>query len=111
MMGQTGDIDPVTKQFKNIVYMPCNPSNDFFPNIEELPTADVYYFCSPNNPTGAVATKAQLESFVKFAKEKGSIIVFDAAYAPFIRNPGNFSLAFFFWVNLLSICRYSQIYL
>ena len=88
MMGQTGDIDPVSKQFKNIVYMPCNPSNNFFPNIADLPTADVYYFCSPNNPTGAVATKSQLQEFVQFAKEKGSIIVFDAAYAPFIRSPG-----------------------
>eukprot|EP01036_Dinobryon_divergens_P029970 gene29970-39147_t len=87
MMGQTGDIDPVSKQFKNIVYMPCNPSNNFFPNIAELPTADIYYFCSPNNPTGAVATRAQLQEFVQFAKEKGSIIVFDAAYAPFIRSP------------------------
>eukprot|EP00597_Dinobryon_sp_UTEXLB2267_P000897 CAMPEP_0170059528 /NCGR_PEP_ID=MMETSP0019_2-20121128/1775_1 /TAXON_ID=98059 /ORGANISM="Dinobryon sp., Strain UTEXLB2267" /LENGTH=442 /DNA_ID=CAMNT_0010264807 /DNA_START=1 /DNA_END=1329 /DNA_ORIENTATION=- len=87
MMGQTGEIDPVTKQFKNIVYMPCNPSNNFFPDIAQLPRADVYYFCSPNNPTGAVANRKQLEGFVKFAKEKGSIIVFDAAYAPFIRTP------------------------
>ena len=88
MMGQTGDIDPKTGQFKNIVYMPCNPSNNFFPDVTKLPRADVYYFCSPNNPTGAVATKAQLEGLVKFAKEQGSIIVFDAAYAPFIRTPG-----------------------
>ena len=88
MMGQTGEIDTKTGQFKNIVYMPCNPSNNFFPNVEELPRADVYYFCSPNNPTGAVATRAQLEGLVKFAKAQGSIIVFDAAYAPFIRTPG-----------------------
>lgn len=88
MMGQTGEINPETKQFKNIVYMPCNPSNNFFPDVTTLPRADIYYFCSPNNPTGAVATKAQLESLVQFAKKVGSIIVFDAAYAPFIRSPG-----------------------
>ena len=88
MMGQTGEMDPATSQFKNIVYMPCNPENNFFPDITKLPRADVYYFCSPNNPTGAVATRAQLEGFVKYAKENGSIIVFDAAYAPFIRSPG-----------------------
>jgi LL-diaminopimelate aminotransferase len=87
MMGQTGEIDPATKQFKNIVYMPCNPSNNFFPDVSKLPRADIYYFCSPNNPTGAVATKAQLEELVKFCKEKGSILIFDAAYAPFIRTP------------------------
>ena len=88
MMGQTGEMDPKTSQFKNIVYMPCNPENNFFPDITKLPRADVYYFCSPNNPTGAVATREQLEGFVKYAKENGSIIVFDAAYAPFIRSPG-----------------------
>ena len=87
MMGQTGEIDPVTKQFKNIVYMPCNPSNNFFPDVANLPRADIYYFCSPNNPTGAAATKEQLQSIVKHCKEKGSILVFDAAYAPFIRSP------------------------
>lgn len=88
MMGQTGNINQATKQFEKIVYMPCNPSNNFFPDVTKLPRADVYYFCSPNNPTGAVATKEQLTSLVKFAKDNGSIIVFDAAYAPFIRTPG-----------------------
>lgn len=91
MMGQTGAMDPATSQFKNIVYMPCNPENNFFPDVSKLPRADVYYFCSPNNPTGAVATREQLEGLVKFAKENGSIIVFDAAYAPFIRTPGKYS--------------------
>eukprot|EP00611_Tribonema_gayanum_P003456 TRINITY_DN126_c0_g1_i1.p1 TRINITY_DN126_c0_g1~~TRINITY_DN126_c0_g1_i1.p1 ORF type:complete len:456 (+),score=110.33 TRINITY_DN126_c0_g1_i1:33-1400(+) len=88
MMGQTGLVDPATSQFDNIVYMPCNPTNDFFPDLSKLPRADVIYFCSPNNPTGAVATRAQLEALVAHAKKQGSIVVFDAAYAPFIRTPG-----------------------
>jgi len=46
----------------------------------------VIYFCSPNNPTGAAATREQLKELVDYANEKGSIIVFDAAYAPFIRS-------------------------
>jgi LL-diaminopimelate aminotransferase len=41
-----------------------------------------------SNPTGAAATKEQLESIVNLCKERGSILVFDAAYAPFIRTPG-----------------------
>lgn len=44
-----------------------------------LPRADVIYFCSPNNPTGAAATKAQMTELVEYAKAQGSIIVFDAA--------------------------------
>jgi LL-diaminopimelate aminotransferase len=87
MMGQTGEIDKATSQYDNIVYMPCNAENEFFPDYASLPRADVVYFCSPNNPTGAAATKAQLEGLVKTCIERGSILVFDAAYAPFIRDP------------------------
>lgn len=65
MMGQTGDINPATSQYDNIVYMPCTAENGFFPDIDNIPRADVVYFCSPNNPTGAAATKEQLEKLVK----------------------------------------------
>jgi len=87
MMGQTGNIDPATSQFDNMVYMPCTAENDFFPDYASLPRADVVYFCSPNNPTGAAATREQLTTLVQTCREKGSILVFDAAYAPFIRDP------------------------
>jgi LL-diaminopimelate aminotransferase len=87
IMGQTAEMDQDKKQYKNIVYMPCNPSNDFFPDLENTPRADVVYFCSPNNPTGAAATRDQLQKLVDWANKNGSIIVFDAAYAPFIRSP------------------------
>ena len=88
MMGQTGNQNEETKQYDNIVYMPCTAENDFFPDLASLPRADVVYICSPNNPTGACATREQLEEAVRVCKEKGSILVFDAAYAPFIRTPG-----------------------
>merc|ERR1719502_1408801 len=86
-MGQTGACDSDSSQFGKIVYMPCNPSNNFFPDLENTPRADVVYFCSPNNPTGAAATREQLQQLVDWANKNGSIIVFDAAYAPFIRSP------------------------
>lgn len=88
MMGQTGTQNPETMQYDNLVYMPCTAENNFFPDYASLPRADVVYFCSPNNPTGAAATKEQLTELVAACKEKGSILVFDAAYAPFIRSPG-----------------------
>lgn len=86
MMGQTGNQDPNSKQYDNIVYMKCGPENNFWPEYDKLPRADVVYLCSPNNPTGAAATKDQLTTMVKLCKERGSILVFDAAYAPFIRS-------------------------
>ena len=86
MMGQSGNINEETSQYDNIVYMPCTAENEFFPDYASLPRADVVYFCSPNNPTGAAATKEQLTELVNTCKERGSILVFDAAYAPFIRD-------------------------
>jgi len=86
MMGQTATMDPESKQYGGMVYMKCGPENGFFPDLEKAERADVVYFCSPNNPTGAAATRPQLEELVKWAKARGSIIVFDAAYAPFIRS-------------------------
>lgn len=88
MMGQTGTQNPDTAQYDNIVYMPCTSENGFFPDYASLPRADVVYLCSPNNPTGAAATKEQLENIITVCKERGSILVFDAAYAPFIRSEG-----------------------
>lgn len=88
MMGQTGQIDKSTGgQYDNIVYMPCTAENDFFPDYSTLPRADIVYFCSPNNPTGVAATREQLTNLVRICKERGSILVYDAAYAPFIRTP------------------------
>jgi len=49
--------------------------------------ADVVFFCSPNNPTGAAASRAQLTELVAWAKKRGSLIVFDAAYSVYISDP------------------------
>lgn len=68
---------------KNIIKIPCTPENDFFPDPVK---ADIIYLCSPNNPTGSVATRAQLKTYVEFAKENGSLIIFDAAYSSFIKG-------------------------
>ena len=49
--------------------------------------SDIIYFCNPNNPTGACATKAQLEGLVKFALDNKKVIVYDSAYSRFIQDP------------------------
>lgn len=70
-----------------IIHLPCTPENRFFPDLKAAPRTDLIYFCSPNNPTGAVATRAQLEELVEFAKHNRSIIIFDSAYANYIQDP------------------------
>jgi LL-diaminopimelate aminotransferase len=71
---------------QQIIDMPCLPQNGFFPDLNALARTDLIYFCSPNNPTGAVATRAQLEQLVEFAKRNRSLIIFDAAYANYIQD-------------------------
>eukprot|EP00281_Chroomonas_sp_CCMP1168_P032327 CAMPEP_0206236452 /NCGR_PEP_ID=MMETSP0047_2-20121206/13726_1 /ASSEMBLY_ACC=CAM_ASM_000192 /TAXON_ID=195065 /ORGANISM="Chroomonas mesostigmatica_cf, Strain CCMP1168" /LENGTH=406 /DNA_ID=CAMNT_0053660795 /DNA_START=125 /DNA_END=1345 /DNA_ORIENTATION=- len=85
--GRTGTQDDATKQYAGITYMPCGPDNGFFPDINLAKDSDVIMFCNPNNPTGACATKAQMESVVKFANEHGKIILYDSAYSAYISDP------------------------
>lgn len=87
MQGQTGLMDPALGQYTGIEYMSCIPTNGFFPDLTTVKRTDIIFFCSPNNPTGAVATHEQLAQLVSFAKQNGSIIVYDAAYAAFINDP------------------------
>lgn len=81
IMGQTGKFQKDVQKFQRIEYMKCTPENDFFPDLSSVPRTDIIFFCSPNNPTGAAATREQLTQLVKFAKQNGSIIVYDSAYA------------------------------
>lgn len=83
IVGQTGAADEAGK-YAGIAYMRCAPENDFFPDLSRVPRTDVIFFCSPNNPTGHVASPAQLRELVDFARRNGSIIVFDAAYAWYV---------------------------
>jgi LL-diaminopimelate aminotransferase len=73
--------------YRGITYLPCTAENGYFPDLSPLPKDGLLYFCSPNNPTGATATREQLGVLVKAAREKGALIVFDAAYAEYIRDP------------------------
>jgi LL-diaminopimelate aminotransferase len=73
--------------YSGITYLPCTAENGYFPDLPKLPENSLFYFCSPNNPTGAVANREQLTALVAAALKKGIIIVFDAAYAEYIRDP------------------------
>ncbi|KAJ3673770.1 hypothetical protein LUZ60_005762 [Juncus effusus] len=86
IMGQTGEFCEKTLKYKKIAYMPCGPENNFFPDFSKIPRTDIIFFCSPNNPTGQAASKEQLEELVQIAKENGSIIVYDTAYACYISD-------------------------
>lgn len=81
--GRTGSFK--NGKYKGLVYMECNEKNGFIPQTPKE-KVDIIYFCSPNNPTGAVATKKQLKSFVDYALKNKAIIIFDAAYVEYISD-------------------------
>ena len=73
-------------RYEGILYLDSNAANGYVPSVPTAP-ADLIYLCFPNNPTGAVATKAQLAEWVAYAKRNRAVILFDAAYEAFIRDP------------------------
>jgi LL-diaminopimelate aminotransferase len=86
MSGKTGNINEVG-YYKGIVYMPCNEENNFVPELPKE-NVDLIFLCYPNNPTGTVATKAELKKWVDYAVDNKCIILYDAAYQAFINEDG-----------------------
>jgi len=86
IVGRAGRLNAGSGKYKRIVYMKCEPENNFFPNLSKTPRTDLIFFCSPNNPTGSAASRQQLEQLVEFAKTNGSIIIYDSAYAAYISD-------------------------
>ena len=68
------------------MYLVSGEENEFLPEPNEKTEADIIYICSPNNPTGAVFSRSQLQAWVNYANKRGSIILFDAAYEAFIED-------------------------
>ncbi|MEE2677635.1 MAG: LL-diaminopimelate aminotransferase [Myxococcota bacterium] len=85
MAGRTGDAGE-DGRYAGILYIPATAENGFVPPPPDGP-ADVAYLCSPNNPTGAVATREDLERWVAWARKHAAVIVYDAAYDAFIQDP------------------------
>ena len=71
---------------RQIIHLESNEQNGFLPAPNEDTKADILYICSPNNPTGAVFDRLQLQAWVDFANETGAVILFDAAYEIFIED-------------------------
>lgn len=71
---------------RKVIYADANEQNGFLPMPDYKTDADIIYICSPNNPTGAAYSKAQLKEWVDYANAKNAVILFDAAYECFITN-------------------------
>jgi LL-diaminopimelate aminotransferase len=88
MAGRTGPMG-ADGRYAGLTYLVGNEANGFQPEPPEglAEPIDVVYLCSPNNPTGTVATRTQLEHWVRWAKAHDALILFDAAYEGYIADP------------------------
>ncbi|WP_409200839.1 LL-diaminopimelate aminotransferase [Methanobrevibacter sp. DSM 116169] len=84
MAGRTGEMKD-DGMYEGLVYLPCREENGFIPSLPDE-EVDLIYLCFPNNPTGTTLTKDQLKTFVDYAREHKSLILFDAAYEKFINE-------------------------
>ena len=83
MAGRTGEYDPKTETWSDVIYMPCTKENNFTPELPKE-TPDMIYLCFPNNPTGSAITTEELQKWVDYANKVGAVIIYDAAYEAYI---------------------------
>ncbi len=84
MAGRTGNAK-AGGAYEGILYLAATQANDFSP-LPPSQRVDIAYLCSPNNPTGAVTSRENLTAWVEWARERDSVLIFDAAYDAFIRD-------------------------
>lgn len=86
MGGRGGRLD-ATGRWSRIIYLPCTAENNFVPQLPDT-RPDVIYLCYPNNPTGTVLSREELNKWVDYCRREGVLLLFDAAYEAFVRTPG-----------------------
>lgn len=86
MAGRAGRLG-AEGRFERLVYLPCNESNSLKPQLPQT-KVDLIYLCFPNNPTGMTLTATELKTWVDYARQNQSVILFDAAYEAYIQEPG-----------------------
>ena len=84
MAGRTGRARD--GRYEGLVYLEGTWENGFIPQLPCEPV-DLIYLCYPNNPTGATITREQLKVWVDYARENRALILYDAAYESFVRDP------------------------
>ena len=85
MAGRAGKADQAGR-YDRLVYLPCTEANGFNPALPNRPV-DLIYLCYPNNPTGAVMSRERLTEWVEYARRNQAVILYDAAYEAYVRDP------------------------
>jgi len=84
MAGRTGPAED--GRYRGLIYLESTEANNYVPGVPSE-DVDLIYLCFPNNPTGATATRRDLEAWVRYALDCKALILYDAAYVAYIRDP------------------------
>ncbi|MCL1945138.1 MAG: LL-diaminopimelate aminotransferase [Firmicutes bacterium] len=87
----------------NIFYIDGNIQNNFLPQPPKT-KVDIVYLCNPNNPTGNVYTRTQLQAWVDYALSNNSIILYDSAYEAFVAPKDECYASSIFQINGAKLC-------
>lgn len=79
---------------RRVLLLEATEKNGYRPMPDALSEKGSYliYLCSPNNPTGVCYSAAELREWVAFAKQSGSVILFDACYEAYRTGEGPHSI-------------------
>lgn len=72
-------------------FLNCTAENDFLPDLDAVPAAiwqrcQLFYICSPGNPTGAVMDTARLQRLINLAEQYDFVIAADECYSEIYRD-------------------------
>ncbi len=79
-------VDTNTMNGRNVIFMDGTAENNFLAMPNPDVDCDIIYLCSPNNPTGAVYNREQLQAWVDYANAKNAVILYDSAYEIFVQD-------------------------
>ena len=77
---------------KVISFKTLNLNTDFQKFLTKIPTKGIVFICNPNNPTGEILSKKNMEKIVKTAEKKSSLVFVDETFIELVPD-SNSSLA------------------
>lgn len=85
----------VTLNGGNVVHYPCPPDNRFQPDLEMLASlitkrTKALVIINPNNPTGAVYSRATLQAMADLAERHGLVVMADEIYDQMLYDDAEF---------------------
>ena len=86
-------VDDNVTDGRKIVYAPTSEANGFLAMPDPAVRADIIYICSPNNPTGAVMPREDLEAVAEVLRGTDIVVLSDEIYAELTYGPRHVSIA------------------